>query len=138
MLADPVRYLIQQSGGKGLLHAVQSVPAWHTRHREVPPQNNTECLDVCVQIVNDLPRVSKLINDLKKNHVFYSFSRAAILVSQIISNFPSTGNYSFFIHLFKSEHKNGSLPIFNAFSAEVHMVSENKQQFLVNFYYIAM
>lgn len=106
--------------------------------REAPPQSNTECLDVCVQIVNDLPSVSKLINDLKQNHVFYSFSRAAILVSQIISNFLFTGNYSFFIHLFKSEHKNGSLPISNAFSAEVHMVSQNKQQFLVNFYYIAM
>lgn len=105
--------------------------------REAPPQNNAESLDPCVQIVNDLPSVSKLINYLKQNHVFYSFSRAAIFFSKIISNFPFTDNYSFFIHLFKSEHKNENLFISNTFSAEVHMVSENQQQFLVNFHYIA-
>lgn len=104
MYGDPVRYLIQQSGGKGLLQ-VQSVPAWQARHshRGFLPWNNTKCLDTYVQIVNDLPSVSKLIHDLKQNHVFYSFSRPAILFSQIISNFPFADNYTFFLQLFKSE-----------------------------------
>lgn len=80
--------------GKEFPHAVQSVPAWAIREaiREVPPKNNVECLHVCVQIVSDLPPVSKLIHDL------YRFSRAANLLGQITTNFPFTNKYSFFTY----------------------------------------
>jgi len=80
-----------------------------------------------------LPSVSKLTNDLKQNQVFYSFSRAAVLFSQFISNFQFTENYSFFVHLFKPEHKNENLSISNTSSAEVHMVSEIHSNFLLIF-----
>lgn len=81
--------------------AKYSCLAQEAQPERLPSQNNMKCLSTCVQIVNDLPSVSKLNNDLKQNHMFYSLSRTVILFSQIISNFPFPENYSFFIHLFK-------------------------------------
>lgn len=135
MQGDPVRYLVQPSGEKdSCTQGKVFPPGTGGTAQAVPPENRT----ACVQTVNDLPTASKLINDLKQNHVFDWSSRAAILFSHIISNFPFTDNHSFFIHLLKLEHKNENLSLSNTCTAEVHMVSENKQQFLVTCHYAAM
>lgn len=81
--------------------AKYSCLAQEAQPERLPSQNNMKCLDTCVQIVDDLPSVSKIKNDLKQNHMFYSFSRTAILFSHTISSFPFPENYSFLIHLFK-------------------------------------
>lgn len=95
---DPVRYLIQQSGEKDShMQCKVFLPGPSVTIREVPPKNNVECLHVCVQIVNDLPPVSKLIQDL------YRFSRAANLLGQITTNFPFTNKYSFFTYSVRTQ-----------------------------------